>query len=198
MREQVCVVPARRFGVSYVDKTDAGLWRVRHQLFDTRDDDMCLAWVKAINDRLDVVQGGVRPSTLLVFTNPFGGHGTASEIYAHSVRPVLVAAGVRATLISTKSGGHAAEYIKTHTDLDAFDGIVVVGGDGFFHEVVNALVQTGNNSKRVGLIPGGSTNTIVYSLHGTLDPGTAAMHIVLGERMPLDLCRTSSMDNKVC
>lgn len=140
----------------------------------------------------------MRPRTLLVFTNPFGGHGTASEIYAHSVRPVLVAAGVKATIISTKSGGHASEYIKTHTDLDLFDGIVVVGGDGFFHEVVNALVQTGNNRKRVGLIPGGSTNTIVYSLHGTLDPGTAATHIVLGERMPLDLCRASSMDNKVC
>lgn len=44
-----------RFGVSYVDKTDAALWRVRHQLFDTRDPDMCLEWVKAINERLDVV-----------------------------------------------------------------------------------------------------------------------------------------------
>lgn len=82
--------------------------------------------------------------------------------------------------------------VRCTQNLSRFDGIIAVGGDGFFHEVLNAVIETGNNHTRLGLIPGGSTNTIVYSIHGTLDAATAAMHIAFGERMPLDLCRTTT------
>lgn len=35
-------------------------------------------------------------------------------------------------------------------------------------------------SVRVGVIPGGSTDTVAYSLHGTTDIMTSVLHIILG------------------
>jgi diacylglycerol kinase family enzyme len=46
-------------------------------------------------------------------------------------------------------------------DLSQFDGVVVVGGDGLFNEALNGLLRTKWTHLRVGLIPAGSTNTIV-------------------------------------
>jgi diacylglycerol kinase family enzyme len=46
-------------------------------------------------------------------------------------------------------------------DLSQFDGVVVVGGDGLFNEALNGLLRTNWTHLRVGLIPAGSTNTIV-------------------------------------
>ena len=38
-------------------------------------------------------------------------------------------------------------------------------------------------SVRVGFIPGGSTDSVAMCLHGTADPTTAALHILLGDYM---------------
>ncbi len=49
---------------------------------------------------------------------------------------------------------------------------------------------------RVGLIPGGSTNAVVLSLHGTTDVVTATLHILLGDRRNIDVSSVRSEDNK--
>ena len=40
---------------------------------------------------------------------------------------------------------------------------------------------------RVGFIPAGSTDSVALCLHGTSDPTTAALHIVLGDRRQVDV-----------
>ena len=40
---------------------------------------------------------------------------------------------------------------------------------------------------RVGFIPAGSTDSVAMCLHGTSDPLTAALHIVLGDRRQVDV-----------
>ena len=40
---------------------------------------------------------------------------------------------------------------------------------------------------RVGFIPAGSTDSVALCLHGTNDPVTAALHIVLGDRRDIDV-----------
>lgn len=66
------------------------------------------------------------------------------------------------------------------------DGIISVGGDGVFNEVLNGLMEVADMGTvaaarvRLGLIPAGSTDAVVCSIHGTRDPRTAAAHIVLG------------------
>ena len=39
----------------------------------------------------------------------------------------------------------------------------------------------------VGVIPSGSTDTVAYSLHGTTDVETAAIHVIFGDVTGLDL-----------
>eukprot|EP00271_Cylindrocystis_brebissonii_P020271 TRINITY_DN6647_c0_g1_i2.p1 TRINITY_DN6647_c0_g1~~TRINITY_DN6647_c0_g1_i2.p1 ORF type:complete len:921 (+),score=178.28 TRINITY_DN6647_c0_g1_i2:117-2765(+) len=56
----------------------------------------------------------------------------------------------------------------------------------------NAGLLPGKRKLRIGIIPAGSTDTIVISTTGTRDAVTAALHIVLGDRMPLDCLRITS------
>lgn len=83
-----------------------------------------------------------------------------------------------------------------------------MGGDGTFSEVFNSLVvRTArdhhidpNNIDAelltpkipVGIIPAGSTDTVVYSLHGTTDIQTATLHIIFGNVCGLDLSSVHS------
>lgn len=47
----------------------------------------------------------------------------------------------------------------------------------------------------IGVIPGGSTDTVAYCLHGTTDIQTSVIHIVLGLKEGLDLCSVKNGDN---
>lgn len=78
--------------------------------------------------------------------------------------------------------------------------VVCVGGDGIVHEVVNGLLEKSHGnvgidlvdetlpenftalplSVRVGIIPAGSTEVVVFSAQGINDPVTSAIHIILG------------------
>ncbi|XP_020611928.1 ceramide kinase-like [Orbicella faveolata] len=114
----------------------------------------------------------------------------------------------------TQWAGHAWEYFRT-AELSTYDGVVCVGGDGIVHEVVNGLLEKLHGNVgidlvdgtlpekfnalplniRVGIIPAGSTEVIVYSAQGVNDPVTSAMHIIFGNTISLDICSLWS-DNK--
>ena len=80
----------------------------------------------------------------------------------------------------------------------AYDGVVAVGGDGLFHEIVNgvlglraagcAAVAPGAPF-RIGHIPAGSTDAVACTLNGTRSAFTAAVHVVLGDGVALDVLR---------
>ena len=64
-----------------------------------------------------------------------------------------------------------------------------------FQEILNGLLQLRQSQNaairedalrlRLGHIPAGSTDAVAYSIHGTRDSLTAALHIVLGDRSVL-------------
>lgn len=78
-----------------------------------------------------------------------------------------------------------------------------IGGDGTLAEVLNGLVLRTSKELQIdpndpdvalptprlpiGVIPGGSTDTVAYSLHGTTDVQTAAIHIIFGDCTGLDI-----------
>lgn len=62
----------------------------------------------------------------------------------------------------TKSKGDGEEYLRTHSD-EKFEMIVVSGGDGTLHEIVNAIAKLGIDSV-VGYLPAGSTNDYAKNL----------------------------------
>jgi ceramide kinase len=142
-----------------------------------------------------------RPKRLLVVINPYGGRKKAVHIYEKQVEPLFTVAGIQTNLLITERPNHAYDYISENGWQEA-DGIVCVGGDGTLSEVVNAIIiRTARNcgvnmnnvdveippvNIRVGVIPGGSTDTVLYSLHGSSDIVNAVVHIILGEEIEID------------
>lgn len=63
----------------------------------------------------------------------------------------------------TKRAGHAEEmaYQACHK---GYDTIVVAGGDGTIHEVLNGVLQSRVKGVRMGVIPVGTANDYAYSL----------------------------------
>ena len=73
------------------------------------------------------------------------------------------------------------------------DGVVAVGGDGLFHEVVAGLLEVDMGHRvRVAHVAAGSTDAVACTLNGTRSAFTAAAHVVLGDSIPLDVLRLDS------
>lgn len=92
-----------------------------------------------------------------------------------------------------------------------FDGIICCGGDGTFAEIFNGLVGRAlaeNDKTRcdqdfyipdidipIGIIPAGSTDSVVFCLNGTRDARTAILNIILGTKFGMDLSSVRSEQN---
>ena len=75
-----------------------------------------------------------RPKSLLVFINPYGGHGTAKQIWESKIANIFKIAGIGCKVIVTESANHAHNVIQS-APLHNYDGIISVGGDGMFSQV---------------------------------------------------------------
>lgn len=121
--------------------------------------------------------------------NPFSGvAGQSLEIWSQLKTLFRVAhVGIEETMTTHK--GHAEEVCST-IDLDTVkDGIVVVSGDGLFHEVVNGLLhrEDWEAASRIplGIVPAGSGNGLARSIQ-VWNPVQAALAIIKGKTNLLD------------
>ncbi|TKR92904.1 hypothetical protein L596_007470 [Steinernema carpocapsae] len=147
-----------------------------------------------------------RPKNLIIFINPFGGKGKAKQIYERQVKPLFEMAEINCELVLTERANHAFDVV---TELapekwSSIDGIVSVGGDGLFNEVLcsgvkRAQIEANKDiadinisslatpPMRFGIIGAGSANSIVSSVHGIDDCPTAAIHIAIGSQCSVDV-----------
>lgn len=188
-------------------KTDCNRWQLRRLTFYNADAYIVYQWQLQLQARIaSSPVGGQRVQRLLVFINPFGGRKAGAQTYERLVRPLFQLAGIDATCITTQRANQIRDILLTH-DLSCYDAVCCVGGDGTVAEVINGLVfrrmrELGLDEQRpafiprpslpVAVIPAGSTDTIVYSMHGTADVRTAAIHVLLGQRRGLDVCSVSN------
>jgi Diacylglycerol kinase catalytic domain len=102
----------------------------------------------------------------LVLVNPISGKGHAEADARRTVVPMLEQAGIECEVVVTKHRGHAHEIcLEGGMLLDGISGIVVVAGDGVFHEVVNALAATRSLEKyTLGMIPCGTGSGLAASM----------------------------------
>lgn len=166
-----------------------------------------------INNNLFLIEGLNRPRKLIVFVNPIGGKRKATTIYRKKVDPILKIAGIDAQCIVTERPNHAKEYIQ-HTNfcLKQYDGIICVGGDGMFSEILNGLLirtqkeaeinwntiqgKLESPSIPIAVIPAGSTDAVVYGTTGVNDPVTSTVHIILGKKLNIDVCAIHHRDEE--
>jgi len=92
-----------------------------------------------------------------LIVNPHSGKKQSRQIL-ELLKPVFDLHGAELTILETTEPGNARDLVK-HLDLAVYDGIIVLGGDGTFHEVVNGLLKRPDGvTLPLGLIPGGSGN----------------------------------------
>ncbi|KAK9845195.1 hypothetical protein WJX84_003444 [Apatococcus fuscideae] len=178
-----------------------------HCLHCVQNADLVSQWASDISDAVRVASS--RPQSLLVFINPFGGNRQAAQIW-QSVAPIFQLTGTKCEVVETQWAMHARETVErlSTEDLQRQDGIIAVGGDGLFQEVLNAVLTVrarADDSQalaaarlRLGHIPAGSTDAVAFSINGTRSAFTAAAHIALGDRVGLDVMRVDSPGELPC
>ena len=121
--------------------------------------------------------------------NPFSGRKKAPGIYKSKVAPILAKSHVDHELLLTERAGHAAEVGRT-VDLDKYDALVTISGDGLLNEVINGLMTHADwqkaVKKTVAVIPGGTSHAIAHSI-GLYDPYHAVLNIIKFDVRPLDM-----------
>lgn len=144
-----------------------------------------------------------RPHRLLVFINPFGGKKRGKQIFHSLVAPLFELAGISSHVVVTERANQARDYILKK-DLTGFDGVICVGGDGMFSELLHGVIgrtqQEAGISEHdptvmlqpcdlhIGIIPAGSTDCVCFTTIGINDPVTSTLHIIIGDSQPLDVC----------
>ncbi|KAI6232945.1 Ceramide kinase [Aphelenchoides fujianensis] len=189
----------------YAVRPNVYVWRVREAavVFTTTTDK--IHWEAKLQEALGKI--GARPKKLLLYINPFGGKGKAKNIFEKEVEPLFKLAGLKPTVYITERANHAYDILQelTPEEWESVDGVVSVGGDGLFNEVLCSVVLRTQVEKqleitdlnitglatphlRFGIIGAGSANSIVSSVHGTDDRPTAALQIAVGSRCCVDIC----------
>ncbi|XP_070695688.1 ceramide kinase isoform X2 [Pempheris klunzingeri] len=195
------------FTVFYVKRRRSGgshglLWRVGRTQFSCPSRVLRDQWTKHLRTALKT-HSPSRPHRLLVFINPFGGKGKGRNIYHSLVAPLFEMAGISCHVIVTEQANHARDHLLKK-DLRGFDGVVCVGGDGMFSEILHGLIGRTQQEAglcendpavalqpcplHIGIVPAGSTDCVCYATVGVIDPVTSALHIIIGDSQPLDVC----------
>ncbi|XP_075455912.1 ceramide kinase isoform X3 [Ascaphus truei] len=189
------------FTVHYVQRAQKHRWRCKAVTFWCSDERLCFQWLQALHDLLE--QQTCRPKHLLVYINPYSGKKKGKQIYEQKVAPLFSLASISADVIVTEYANHARDNLY-EVNLEKYDGIVCVGGDGMFSEVLHGLIRRvqkdsdvdHNDPKsllttcnvRIGIIPAGSTDCVCFATVGANDPVTSALHIIIGDSQSLDVC----------
>ncbi|XP_055331818.1 ceramide kinase-like [Paramacrobiotus metropolitanus] len=172
-------------------------WRTKKVLLEPEVPEQGEELYKALLDVLKDFEE--RPKRLLFFVNPISGNGGAVRVMTKIISPILTGCGISYDFIVTTHQGHAKEWIvQQDPHLQPYDGIIAVGGDGIFNEIMEGVLLRAQVNElrpcsslmapavRIGLIPAGSTDSIGFCI-GLGDVVTALINILLGREMRLDV-----------
>ncbi|KAG7966265.1 hypothetical protein I3843_08G041700 [Carya illinoinensis] len=122
-------------------KSQPSLWVLSLFTFGHNDPQMCQMWVNRINASLNLEMG--RPRNLLVFVHPRSGKGSGCKIW-ETVAPIFSRAKVKTKVTVTQKAGQAFHVMAStsNQELYSYDGVVAVGGDGFFNEILNGFLSS--------------------------------------------------------
>ncbi|KAF1488875.1 Ceramide kinase-like protein, partial [Pygoscelis antarcticus] len=139
-------------------------------------EDHCHSWFRHLKEILNGFQN--RPKSLKVFVNPSSHKREATHVYYEQVAPLFKLADIKTDVTVTEYEGHALSVLK-ECELQAFDGVVCVGGDGSVSEVAHGLllkaqIDAGKDTDYIptpvralvplGVIPAGETKRYCYIL----------------------------------
>ncbi|XP_062092213.1 ceramide kinase [Humulus lupulus] len=122
-------------------KTQPSVWALAVYTFGHKDMQICQMWANQINDTIKLEVE--RPKNLMVFIHPRSGKGNGCKIW-EMVAPIFSRAKVKTKVIVTQRAGQAFDVVQStsNNELNLYDGVVTVGGDGFFNEILNGFLKS--------------------------------------------------------
>nr|XP_060478058.1 ceramide kinase-like protein isoform X1 [Panthera onca] len=144
-------------------------------------EDHCDVWFKQFKKILAGFAN--RPKSLKIILNPQSHKKEATQVYYEKVEPLLRTAGIKTDVTITEYEGHALSLLK-ECELQEFDGVVCVGGDGSASEIAHALLLRAQKNA------GKETDRILTPVRAELPLGL----IPAGHIQPVDVCTFSTTD----
>lgn len=136
----------------------------------------------------------MRVRKMLLVVNPTGGIRNGLTIL-ENVKPIFEAGGIELEIVETKYAGHAKDIARA-MEIENFEALCLVGGDGTMHEAINGMYARQDNKRiPIGLIPAGTGNSLMHDFD-CLDPTIATKWIVKGYTKKIDLAEIS-MEHKI-
>merc|ERR1719320_1472720 len=145
--------------------------RLKKVVLVQQDSDVIEWWSSTITQVLSRIQK--KPRHLLVFINPYGGKGRGKQLWENKISEIFKTAGITCKV---------------------FNGVLLRAAHDAKVESDDKDAKFVPPDMMVGFIPGGSTDTVAMCLHGSTDPVTAALHIVLGDKINVDVVSIHSKD----
>ncbi|MCT4782016.1 MULTISPECIES: diacylglycerol/lipid kinase family protein [Exiguobacterium] len=122
----------------------------------------------------------------LVISNPTSG---THETMLGEVIATVESLYSEIQILKTASEGDAYRFAKAS---GGYDHLLVIGGDGTLHEVVNGLMQVDYEDRpKIGLIPGGTCNDFARALDLPVEPVEAARILKMSHAEPVDVMRVN-------
>jgi sphingosine kinase len=89
-------------------------------------------------------------------------------------------------------------------DINNYDAIVTVSGDGVIHEIINGFLQRPDARDAIkkvslGIIPGGTSNSLSISMLGEklgFDPVHTSLQVIKGRSLAMDICSVTYDDRR--
>lgn len=123
----------------------------------------------------------------LVIANPVSGKKKGHQILGE-VSTLLRAEGMNIEVHETKYVGHPFDIVLNHS-LESVHSIIVIGGDGTMHEVINGLLKRKKQQLiPLGLIPAGTGNSLMHDLE-LLSYRDAIQAIIKGNTLKIDIAK---------
>ena len=127
----------------------------------------------------------IKIKKLCLILNPKAG-SQDHETVLKSVQKELDHLKIEYLTYKSEYKGAISDFIQNE-NLEGFEGVCVIGGDGTINEAVNGLMRSGKSrSMALGIIPKGSGNAFAEDL-GELKPLEALETILKGHVTPIDL-----------
>ena len=127
-----------------------------------------------------------------IVVNPHSGKNKSFKIFK-TIEPLLKTKKIQFKLLQTDYKGHAID-MANQLNIDDYDGIIIIGGDGTFHEIVSGLMTRKDGRKiPIGIIPGGSGNSFLYDLN-IKDPLETLAKILNFKKRLIDVIEIKTVD----
>jgi len=124
----------------------------------------------------------------LVIANPQSGNLRRGARVLARIQKRVISNGDDLNILVTGHKGHA-EYLACTYDFIRYDGLLIFGGDGTIHEVVNGMLSRKDGLKLpLGCIPSGTGNSLMRDF-GFRDANDVIRNILSGARRSLDVLK---------